>query len=313
MVWNMYDFFTLYADVDGWEWDGKVRDPSDDCDNVLDIWIISRLHQLMSEVDKHMQAYDLPNATKPILPFIDDASNWYVRRSRKRFWKHGSGPDKQMAYKTLHYVLVQLAHVLAPFTPFMAEELYKNLTGGESVHLNDWPESGHVNELLIDRMANTREIINEGLSLRASEGIKVRQPLAAVNVVGIDDLLGEDKEALVPILLEELNVKSVTSAKNNQKVSLDTKMTEELKREGLAREVVRMVQGARKEAGLEVDDRIILCLEASGSELEKAIVDHRADIEAETLATITDDVQKSFAKTETVESHKLSISLSRSE
>ena len=260
-----------------------------------------------------MQAYDLPNATKPILPFIDDASNWYVRRSRKRFWKHGSGPDKQMAYKTLHYVLVQLAHVLAPFTPFMAEELYKNLTGGESVHLNDWPESGHVNELLIDRMANTREIINEGLSLRASEGIKVRQPLAAVNVVGIDDLLGEDKEALVPILLEELNVKSVTSAKNNQKVSLDTKMTEELKREGLAREVVRMVQGARKEAGLEVDDRIILCLEASGGELEKAIVDHRADIEAETLATITDDVQKSFAKTETVESHKLSISLSRSE
>lgn len=320
MVWNMYDFFTLYADVDGWEWGGDIKDPSSDCDNVLDQWIISRLHQLISEVDKHMQAYDLPNATKPILPFIDDASNWYVRRSRKRFWRasavaSGVGGksddnDKNSAYRTLHYVLIQLAHVLAPFTPFLAEELFKNLTGGESVHLKDWPVAGNVNELLISRMAATREIINEGLSLRAAAGIKVRQPLAAVNIVDIDELLGEDKESLVPILLEELNVKTVTSVKNSQKVSLDTIMTEELKREGLAREVIRMVQGARKEAGLEVDDRITLCLRSEG-ELAKAISSHQQEIESETLATITDETQKGFTKAAVVESYKLSISLTK--
>jgi len=313
MVWNMYDFFTLYADVDGWVWDGDIKDPTEECNNVLDSWIISRLHQLIAEVDKHMQAYDLPNATKPILPFIDDASNWYVRRSRKRFWKSENTPDKQMAYKTLHYVLVQLAHVLAPFTPFLAEELYRKLTGGESVHLRDWPEAGHVNELLIGRMASTREIINEGLSLRAAAGIKVRQPLTAVNVVGLEDELGEDKEALIPILLEELNVKAVTSAKNTEKVSLDTKITDELKSEGLAREVIRMVQGARKEAGLEVDDHIKLSLHADAKQLAEAVEKHSNTIKAETLAVNLDLSSKSYANTSEgeVEGHKLAVSLEK--
>src|SRR5665213_2146790 len=103
MVWNMYDFFTLYADVDGWEWDGSLADPTPDLTNPLDHWIVSRVHQLGSEVDAHMQRYDLPNALKPILPFIDDASNWYVRRSRKRFWKSDNDGDKAAAYRTLHY------------------------------------------------------------------------------------------------------------------------------------------------------------------------------------------------------------------
>jgi isoleucyl-tRNA synthetase len=322
MVWNMYDFFTLYADVDGWEWDGKIEDPSGDCDNVLDIWIISRLHQLIAEVDKHMQAYDLPNATKPIMPFIDDASNWYVRRSRKRFWKSDSGPDKQMAYRTLHYVLVQLAHVLAPFTPFLAEELYKNLTGGESVHLNNWPETGDINELSVSGMSLVREVIKEGLSKRATVGIKVRQPLSYAVVEDSDKRLSPE---LNLIIAEELNVKEVriaaelyshTNDKDHKTVTvreliiLNTEITPELEREGLAREVIRMVQGARKEAGLEVDDRIALCLEAAG-ELAKAIADHRSDIETETLATITEEVQESFEKTETVESRKLKISFSK--
>ncbi len=310
MVWNMYDFFTLYADVDGWEWSGKIEDPTDKDCNILDSWIVSRLHQLTNEVVKNMQIYDIANAMKPIFPFIEDASNWYVRRSRKRFWKSENTPDKQKAYETLHYVLVQLACVLAPFTPFLAEELYRNLTGEESVHLKDWPKSGKVNELLVNRMAQLREIINEGLSLRAAAGIKVRQPLASVNVVGIDDILGEDKEELVPILLEELNVKQVISEKNDQKVSLDTKITDKLKLEGLAREVVRLVQGARKEAGLEVDDRIKLYLKTEG-ELKKAITNHKNDIETEALATIVDDAPGDFTKEETIESQKLSISLGK--
>ena len=177
MVWNMYDFFTLYAEVDGWEWDGKLEDPSLSLKNPLDQWIISRVHQLTEEVGHHMDGYDVPNAVKPILPFLDDASNWYVRRSRRRFWKSGDDADKNDAYRTLHYVLVQLSLVMAPFTPFLAEELYKKLTGRESVHLEDWPVTGHINELALERMTFIREVINEGLSQRAAAGIKVRQPL----------------------------------------------------------------------------------------------------------------------------------------
>ena len=138
MIWNMFDFFTMYAEVDMWEFDGKLFDPTEHLEEPLDQWIISRVHQLVQEVGKRMDVYDIPNAMKPILPFIEDASNWYVRRSRRRFWKAGDDNDKNNAYRTLHYVLVQLSMVLAPFTPFLAEELYQKLTGGESVHLLDW-------------------------------------------------------------------------------------------------------------------------------------------------------------------------------
>src|SRR5205807_2023572 len=120
MVWNMFDFFTLYAEVDGWEWNGRSEDPYQELTNPLDVWIVSRVHQLIEEIEHHMDRYDIPNAMKPILPFIDDASNWYVRRSRRRFWKSGDDADKRDAYRTLHYVLVQLAHAMAPFTPFLA-------------------------------------------------------------------------------------------------------------------------------------------------------------------------------------------------
>jgi len=182
MVWNMFDFFTLYAEVDGWEWGGNHEDPSPDLTNVLDQWIISRVHQLTEEVARHMDEYDLPNAAKPILPFLEDASNWYVRRSRRRFWKSDSDTDKQAAYRTLHYILVQLAHVMAPFTPFLAEELYQKLTGGESVHLRDWPMVGHINELILQEMADIRLGIEQGLSKRAAAKIKVRQPLQEARV-----------------------------------------------------------------------------------------------------------------------------------
>lgn len=125
MVWNVYDFFTMYAEVDNWEWNGKFEDPSETCKNVLDKWVISKLHSLITDVENATKEYDLQSATRYILPFIDDLSNWYVRRSRKRFWKSDDDVDKQQAYETLHYVLVQLSHVMAPFTPFLAEELYK--------------------------------------------------------------------------------------------------------------------------------------------------------------------------------------------
>ncbi len=281
MIWNMYDFFTLYADVDGWDSGlkagGLPADPSAELTNPLDQWIVSRVHQLNQEVDAHMQRYDLPNALKPVLPFVDDASNWYVRRSRKRFWKSDNDSDKGDAYRTLHYVLVHLSMVLAPFTPFLAEELFQKLTGGESVHLLDWPVSGHVNELVLRDMAATREAISSGLAQRAEAGVKVRQPLAkatAVNVFNIGETADMYAEYL-EIIREELNVKEVICADgakaDGPHAILDLEITPELKREGQAREVIRHVQQARKAAGLEVDDRIHLAFTAEDKELQKLL------------------------------------------
>jgi len=298
MVWNMYDFFTLYAEVDGWEWKGDYNDPTPDLQNPLDVWVISRVHQLTKEVGNAMDKYDLPNAVKPILPFIEDASNWYVRRSRRRFWKSEDDGDKQQAYRTLHYVLVQLAHVMAPFTPFMAEELYQKLTGGESVHLRDWPKVGHIDELALGKMTVLREAINQGLSARAEARLKIRQPLQSVTLAGngIDFLEPDAPQAsfYASILLEELNVKQFVLKPANDPLSivLDTKLTPELKREGMMREVVRNVQSARKTAGLDVDDRIVLSLSTDDAELRKAMTEHSQIIAAETLATQVVDGKK---------------------
>jgi isoleucyl-tRNA synthetase len=330
MVWNMYDFFTLYASVDGWSYDGKLADPSSECQNPLDIWVISRLHKLIQEVDGHMQSYDLPNATKPILEFIEDASNWYVRRSRKRFWKTEDDTDKNNAYRTLHYVLTQLAKVMAPFMPFMAEELYRNLTGEESVHLVDWPEVGHVNELMVRNMQDLRTLITIGLGLRAEKGIKVRQPLKGVQLQ--KRFKNDFSEELLEIIKEELNVKSVTfdthvmeEAKSSSeniadhglsqlyRVDLDTTMTPALKREGLMRDVIRLVQQARKAAGLEVDDRIKLSLVTEASELHEAIKEHKETIMAETLATglVTSPETYKHEQNGIIEGQKLEIALEK--
>lgn len=316
MIWNMYDFFTMYAEVDEFVFPydthgafsvgkdllidvdmGKLKNP-------LDIWIISRLHQLVGEVEKHMDEYNLPDAMSPILPFIDDASNWFVRRSRRRFWKGEDDGDKDDAYKTLHYVLVRLAYILAPFTPFLAEELYHNLTGDtESIHLKDWLPAGRVNELVMNEMDEVRSLVNQGLSLRAKAGLKVRQPLASVTIPKLGTAFEWE-----PILLDELNVKAVKTA---GEVAIDETVTPELKREGLMREAIRFVQAARKDAGLNVDDRITLDLHAESSDLQQSISEHADTIKAETLAVTLGSVQDGYSTTVKVEGNELKICLKK--
>jgi isoleucyl-tRNA synthetase len=331
MIWNMYDFFTLYAAVDGWDSGldkGELPpDPTPQLTNPLDQWIISRVHQLSEEVDRHMQAYDLQNALKPILPFVDDASNWYVRRSRKRFWKSESDVDKAAAYRTLHYVLVQLSLIIAPFTPFLAEELFRNLISGESVHLLDWPKAGHVNELEVARMHLLRLIIAQKLAERAEAGIKVRQPLQRLTFHSPHPFEGD----YIEILKDELNVKEVISEKEVKPTmkpvgagggyvlplaSLDLKLTPELRREGLTREIIRHVQQARKQAGLQVDDRINLAIQSGSAELEA--ISKNADltdaIKHETLALSLQNhagVEGAFTTTVSIDGIEFQLSLTK--
>ena len=322
MIWNMYDFFTMYAEVDGWEFDGELRDPLSDLTNPLDIWIVSRLHQLVAEVERHMDTYNIPDALSPILPFLDDASNWYVRRSRRRFWKSEDDGDKNDAYRTLHYVLVRLSCILAPFTPFLAEELYHNLTGDdESIHLKDWLAAGEINRAILRDMNALRAAVNDGLSKRAAEGIKVRQPLASAKLVSTisENTSDEVRRFLVDIARDELNVKSVEITTGSEleaaessaqpSVVYDFVITPELKREGLVREVIRHVQSARKKADLQVDDRIMLQLTTDNEQLRQAINEHAEVIAAETLATFgQSDV---YSTTVAIEGAELQITLQR--
>ena len=311
MIWNMYDFFTMYAEVDGWEFNGDLSDPLHDLTNPLDIWIVSRLHQLITEVERGLNNYNLQDATKPILPFLDDASNWYVRRSRRRFWKSEDDGDKNDAYRTLHYVLVRLSYMLAPFTPFLAEELYHNLTGdNESIHLKDWLPAGEIDNSMLRDMNALRTAVNDGLSKRASEGIKVRQPLASVKLVNTisQDTPAEVAQFLIDIAKDELNVKSVEIVTDSESESVqpsvvyDLTITPELKREGLMREIVRHIQSARKQAGLQIDDRIVLSISSDDSEISQAIDAFADVIKSETLAvelnSVVNESEKYDAKIE---------------
>lgn len=296
MIWNVYDFFTMYAEVDGWEWNGKIEDPSNGVTNVLDIWILSKIHTLINDVQNATVECDLQRATRLFLPFIDDLSNWYVRRSRKRFWKSEDDEDKAFAYKTLHYVLVQLAHAIAPFTPFLAEELYKNLTNGESVHLNNWPTVGQINNDVVVEMDTVRAVVQEGLSQRSKAQVKVRQPLSSLTVHG-GQKLGENKDLYLEVLKEEVNVKNVFwNTSGDYELTVDFELTDDLLQEGIAREIVRFVQTERKQAGFDVDDRIELCLVSEDSKLQTAIKKFEDYIKQETLAhTLYISLEKEYS------------------
>ena len=203
--WNAYSFFVTYANVDKFD-DAEVVYP--ESDNVLDRWIVSSMETLIADVTAAMDAYDLQRSVRPFVRFIEDLTNWYIRRSRRRFWKSTNDGDKLCAYRTLRYVLVQLAKVAAPFTPFIAEEIYRNLKGKsdpDSVHLCDFPTANAAaRDLVLERrMAAVQTVVELGRRLRADNDLKVRQPLSALR------LAGADVAGLEDLIEDELNVKAV--------------------------------------------------------------------------------------------------------
>ena len=405
-LWNTYAFFVTYARVDGWQ-PSTEGDPFTGLElPLIDKWMLSRLHSLVSEVTALIENFDIHLPTKAIERFVEELSNWYVRRNRRRFWKAENDSDKQAAYLTLYTCLKTLALVLAPFMPYVSEALYQNLVAGydasalESVHLAPWPETAtsFIDQQLLDDMAVLLEAVSLGRSVRQAAGLRVRQPLSEMRVratkkreglrrfeselreelnvkrlrfLGVDEelveyhfkpnlpVVGKRYGRLIPAIraaLASLSGERATAAArtlekgeaielavdaqvlhlrpdevliqasshqgyavaegNGLLVALNTTVTPELQREGTARDLVRLIQDARKGAHLEITDRIDVTLEPEGINLVPVLAEYEASIRAETLANslrLASSAEGAHTTTVDLESGSVTIGISRSE
>ncbi len=245
---NVVSFYEMYAS----KTDTKVESK-----HPLDKWILVRLNELGSEVTKNLEKYEIDKATRPFADFIDDLSTWYIRRSRDRF-KSDNKADREASLYTTRTVLMELSKYLAPFMPFVAEDIYNRVKGDEgmeSVHLEKWPKAAKVDKKILTSMAEIRKIVSLGLEARMKAKMNVRQPLATLTV---KTKLPKD-EQLLSILKDEINVKNIVSdEKIKEDVALDLNITPELKEEGQVRELIRSIQEMRKEANLTVEDVVSL-------------------------------------------------------
>ncbi|MBR3085982.1 MAG: isoleucine--tRNA ligase, partial [Kiritimatiellae bacterium] len=366
-LWNAYSFFVTYANVDGFCEDALEKPSSS---NELDRWIVSALETLVADVTAAMDSYDLQRSVRPFVDFIDALTNWYIRRSRRRFWKTQNDGDKLDAYRTLRYVLVQLSKVAAPFTPFVSEAIYTNLRASdmpESVHLCDFPtaDASARDAALERRMARIQAAVAVGRGLRTEHDLKVRQPLARIHLVSSNPEVISDLRLGEALVADELNIKEVAfgsdesalaeiqlkadfrklgprlgpkmklaaaaiaalapdraaaiargeavevalpgtpdtisltsadvsvvrkpkaglvvGAQGEIVAALETELTPELVREGIAREFVKNVQNLRKEADFVVDQRIRISF-AGDPEVADAVAAFAEWIREETLA-----------------------------
>lgn len=251
VLWNVYKFYELFAA----ESECHIRNVAtlEESGNILDKWILVRLNTLIREVTTQMNGYDLPGSVRPIGEFINDLSTWYIRRSRARF-KSDDRHDKQSALKTTGYVLRELAKLMAPFMPFIAEQIWQRVTGyqfndeNKSVHLEQWPEYKPIDETILSQMRLVRKIVEAGLEKRSDAGIKIRQPLPYYSTDVVEKISQESME----IIKDELNVMELRFGMNE----LGITMTDELLKEGVKRELVRSINAMRKQAGLTLQNKI---------------------------------------------------------
>jgi isoleucyl-tRNA synthetase len=302
-LWNVYSFFVMYANIDNYK-----PDPAKTVKEVpeLDLWILSELNQLIADVDSSLETYNPTGAARKLEEFVDMLSNWYVRRSRRRFWKSESDTDKLSAYNTLYHCLVTVSKLLAPFMPYMAEELYQNLVrtldkdAPISVHLTDFPvaDTSKVNRDLSADTQLAMKVCSLGRAARAQANVKVRQPLgqALIKVNSVRDRDGLIR--IMPQILEELNVKTLAftdkveelnvpdlcaSMEGEVSVAVPRSVSPELAEEGLAREIVHRLQTLRKTAGFEIADYIITYYQ--GDDYVKRVMTNYADyVKLETLS-----------------------------
>jgi isoleucyl-tRNA synthetase len=366
-LWNTYSFFVMYANLADFD---PVAEPTDDEEPTeLDRWARSELHSTVQRVTEALEAYELSDAARPIEQFVEGLSNWYVRRSRRRFWRSGDDADSRVALRTLYESLVTVSKLLAPFTPFVAESLYRNLVGerlegaDDSVHLARWPDADEaaIDETLSAEMEVVQRMVSLGRAARSSAQLRVRQPLGTAALVPRTEAERTALVRLAPLIADELNVKTVDVLKDGgDRVAyklrpnlpvlgpkfgrevgkirgaldaadappivramragepvqlgefelgggdilvgveaaegwaaaedggyvalLDTTITEELRSEGFARELVRRLQDLRREADLEVSDRIEVRFASDGPAVAQAFAEHGTYIAEETLA-----------------------------
>lgn len=291
VLWNVFKFYELFTE----QVKSRTSKVERQSENVLDKWILAKLNILISVETENLEKYNLPGASRPITEFINDLSTWYIRRSRDRF-KSDDEVDKISALATTMYVLTELAKVMAPFMPFIAETIWQKVTGnnfkGEnsSVHLEKWPVARnmeHITHNILDEMEQVRKIVELGLAKRDEAGIKVRQPLQELRIKNYE--LRKDYESL---LKDELNIKNIICEKGSGDITveLETMITDDLKLEGIKREIVRFVNSLRKEAGLSLDDKTEIYWEVEGEEVEseshvfKAFETFAGDIMNDTLS-----------------------------
>ena len=279
-LWNVVVFYKMYTNKT------EENDSKFESDNVLDKWIVSKLEILKKEVEENMDEYKLVNASRPIKDFIDELSTWYVRRSRDRF--KSEGQDRDNAVETLGYVLVELSKIMAPFMPFVSEKIYKELGFENSVHLELWPElkKDLIDETVLENMKLVRKIVEMGLALRDEEKLKVRQPLQYI--LYQSNKLNSEYES---IIANELNVKQVKYVEEIKleegnvikedseiKVVLNIELTDELKKEGLVREIVRMINQKRKEKKMIVEKDVVVEYETTDDLIRQVFEEYNEDI-----------------------------------
>lgn len=247
--WNMFAFYKLYSPEDH----SISVDSVPESDDVMDKWILSRLHSLIKTTTEYMDRYNLVKASRGLMEFIDELSTWYLRRSRDRL-RETNNPSVDV----FGYVLVKVAQLFAPFTPFFSEVMWHNLISEDSsIHHSDWPQPDEalIHKTLEEKMMHVRKVVEKTHSLRSEAGIKVRQPLGKLTCYVT---VSQPHDNLLDVLADEVNVKEIEWKQSTEtlKVELDTQLTEELKAEGEARELMRNIQKLRKKAGLQVGQEV---------------------------------------------------------
>ena len=346
-VWNVYSFFIGYAEID--KFDPSQKPAGWKPENELDRWVLSELNTLISQVEGYMDGYGPTNAGRRIQEFIDQLSNWYVRRSRRRFWRNEGDADKLSGYITLHTCLVTVTKLMAPLAPFVAEEMYQNLvcsvdpSAPDSVHLSEFPvaDESLVDQPLMEATQLAMKLASMGRAARSKAGLKVRQPLAKVLVKVRAPAEREYIDQVRPQVLEELNIKDIqvieddspiakqvleqageetetilsvenysVSLDGGYMVAVDGDISPELAEEGLAREVVHRIQGMRRSANFDVTDRIVTYYQGP-SEFADVMQGAFADyIRDETLSTqLVDGSPDKEAATESTKIEGMEITL----
>jgi len=286
ILWNVYKFYEMYGE----NISGEIKVPTGS--KAIDAWIIAKLKLLSKEVTESFEAYNLPKATRPITDFVDELSTWYLRRSRDRFKEEGD--DKTEVLITLRYVLSELAKIMAPAMPFMAENLWQKVTGynftdeTKSVHLEAWSDLGVLNETEVNvllHMSLVRRVVELGLASRDEAGVKIRQMLGSITVKSKEAVLSDD---YLDLIKDELNIQKVIWEKGEldyPEIALNTTITPELKKEGIKRELVRLINNLRKDLDLTLSDITAVSVTGADDLIIETIKEKGEEIKKDTLSS----------------------------